>query len=300
MTERSKEQLTSMDLLEKAEKALTPDQYWRMKSRAVERIGIDRLTSMSLEELRSELPRIASGDPEEWDILARLDREFTWSPLARTESPQARKWEVKFAEHPGDWLYEHLVPDRVKKARELSNTWASTTAIAWTLLWGIAAGEAIQHTEKAMKWWDKLKADPIAWIKDFFDALLHGRLGEFFSWTVKAIGVSTDMIEKFADKIGIPGDLLKSVKWLFSNEKFWKMSYGDLEKVWKEYQKNPKMDIAKRFWISDKETGGILSLFEKFFWKESKNTKAKFVENGGDISTLAQLSIEDFLKGVAG
>ncbi len=77
MSTQSVENPTSpQDLMEKAEKALTPDQYIRMKDKAFEKIGKLKLISMSLDELKAELPKVVSGDPEEQDILTRLEVAF--------------------------------------------------------------------------------------------------------------------------------------------------------------------------------------------------------------------------------
>lgn len=75
-TQNPQENPTSTELLDKAKRALTPEQYKRMQDKAIEKIGIIKLSSMSLDNLRNELPSLAQGDPEEQDILTRLDREF--------------------------------------------------------------------------------------------------------------------------------------------------------------------------------------------------------------------------------
>lgn len=48
------------ELLDKAQKVLTPDQYARMEKSAKEKIGTLRLISMSLDELKAELPRVVA------------------------------------------------------------------------------------------------------------------------------------------------------------------------------------------------------------------------------------------------
>lgn len=60
MINTPQENPSSAELLDKAKKALTAEQYQRIHAKALEKIGIKRLISMSLEDLKSELPKIVS------------------------------------------------------------------------------------------------------------------------------------------------------------------------------------------------------------------------------------------------
>ncbi len=124
------ESTSSTQLLEKAKRVLTPEQYERMQKKALERRNIFELSSMGLDELRAELPGVIAGDPEEQDILARLEGEF---PGIRTSEGKAKVQEEKpkFTEHPWnwtkgkmqegkEWAYEAIVPERIKRANEMS------------------------------------------------------------------------------------------------------------------------------------------------------------------------------------
>ena len=73
MITRPSENLTSTELLEKAKSALTPEQYARMEASASEKIGILKLASMNMDQLKAELPKVVAGDSEESDIMLRLE-----------------------------------------------------------------------------------------------------------------------------------------------------------------------------------------------------------------------------------
>jgi hypothetical protein len=43
------------------------------------------------------------------------------------------------------------------------------------------------------------------------------------------------------------------------------MNYSDVQKIWKKYQKNPKIDFSKEFGISAGDTTSIAPLLENIF-----------------------------------
>ncbi|MFZ2255217.1 MAG: hypothetical protein WAW59_05825 [Patescibacteria group bacterium] len=95
-----------------------------------------------------------------------------------------------------------------------------------------------------MSWWDRLQKDPIAWFKELFDALLSfdfKKISAFFSSTLDDIGLSSDIVTKFAEK-WLPSSLFKTAKSIFSIQSFTDMEFGKVEKIWKLYQKSNNID----------------------------------------------------------
>lgn len=185
--------------------------------------------------------------------MTRLDREFPGIKATISST----KTEMKFTEHPldwaqqkasevGDWAYETMIPDRFKKVRQMNSRGASGKAMAATALGGIAAGEAVETAEKVTTWLDKFRADPLAWFKKLFEVLFSfdgARIRAFFSPMTSVLGISSDTAEKFARFLGVPKDVTKYAKQVFSLDVFGKIKYGDLSKIWDKFQKNPQLDL---------------------------------------------------------
>lgn len=308
-TRKPSENPTSTELLDKAKKALTPEQYQRMQDRAIEKIGIIKLSSMNLDGLKDELPAIIHGDPEEQDILSRLEVEFPWIKV-QEEKSKTQEEKPKFTEHPWDWAkekvqngkewaYETLVPDRIKKVGEMSEKWASAKSIATTVIAGVAAGEAIQSAEKAISWFDKLKNDPMKFFKELWEVITSGswtKISAFFSSTVESLGITSNMAESFAGMLGIPKDTMKYAKKVFSLDIFGKTTYGDLSKVWGKYQKNPELDIMKELGIKEWTNTQVAQILESIFWKNSKDIASKFLEKSWSDINITKVSMSDFIS----
>ena len=83
----------NIKLLQQVESALTPQQYARMKDKAMEKIGIMKLTNMNVEDLKRELPNIVRGDPEADKIMESLATVFPGivSEVPISESQKAPK-----------------------------------------------------------------------------------------------------------------------------------------------------------------------------------------------------------------
>lgn len=294
---------TSTELLKKAEKALTPEQYVRMRDRALDKIGIIQLSSMNLEALKSELPKIVAWDHEEADIMDRLEREFpgiktAWTVAKKTELGLWDSTKSKVSEL-GDWIYDKLPWTDWKKAREIAKKWASTSAVVATAALWTSAGSAVQAAEKALTWLDNLKKDPIAWFKELFNVLLSfdsKKISAFFSSNMDALGISTDTVERFIEKMGFPKTLIKTAKTLLLDEKFNQISYGKAEKIWKEYQKDPSLDIIKKLWVSWDSREDIIPILEQIFSKNSKNIVDWLAQKWNNNTDIADLPIGNLMK----
>lgn len=312
MSTQSVENPTSpQDLMEKAEKALTPDQYIRMKDKAFEKIGKLKLISMSLDELKAELPKVVSGDPEEQDILTRLEVAFPW--IKKSDIPQQSvesKSAIKFTEHPIDWTTDKIskgvdaiTPDRFKEVGKMNKNGASSVAIVTTALLWVSAGATIEMAGKTTRWWDKLKSDPTTFFKELWEVITSGswtKIASFFSGHMDSMGISTTTVEKFADTMWLPTGLIKTATSLFSTEKFGSMSYESLSKIWKQYQKTPDMDMVKELWIPIGDVKNAVSILEKLFAKDANDIVDRFVGKGGKETEIASLSMTDIIKKIAG
>jgi hypothetical protein len=294
------------ELMDKAKKALTPEQYARMEKKTLEKMSTMELVSMDLDKLKAELPKIVAWDHEEADIMERLEREF---PGIKSTPAPAPKTELGFWDSTkkavsdvGDWMYDALVPDRFKQARETAKKWGSTSAVVVTAALWQSAGNAVQTAEKALSWLDSLKKDPIAWFKELFSVLFSGdfkKIRAFFSSGMDALGISTEMVESFVEKMWVPKALLKTAKSLFSDDKFTKMSYGSVEKIWQDYQKNPSLDVVGKLgvlWGREKE---VLPILEQLFSKDSKALTHELLKKWSNVADIAWLPMSDIIKQLA-
>lgn len=165
----------------------------------------------------------------------------------------------------------------------------------------MAAGETVQSAEKAISWFDKLKSDPMKFFKELFDVLFSfdvGKIKAFFSSTVESLGITSDMAESFAGILGVPKDVMKYAKKLFSLDIFGKTTYGDLSKVWEKYQKNPELDIMKELGIKEGTNTQIASVLENVFGKNSKDIVNKFLDKSGKDTDVTKISMADFISKV--
>ncbi len=299
--------LSSTELLDRVKKALTPEQYSRMQDKAIDKIGIMQLSSMNLENLKSELPTLVHDDPEKQDILARLEVEFPWiqNPKENSQTPKA----PTFTEHPWDWakntlqeretrLYEAVVPDRIQEASKMNKEWASTMAIATTVVAWVSAGKTIQSAEKTVNWFEKLRNDPGKFFKELFDTLLSfdiNRIKSFFESNIHSFGITSSMADEFGSILGISKDTIKSAKTLFLLENFGNMSYGELGKIWEKYQKNPDLDLMKLFQIKTGSSSEIAKVLESIFWKNAQDLTDRFLQKSGTKEGLSSISMRDFL-----
>lgn len=297
---------TSSQLLKEAQYALTPEQYERLKKRALEKMNVLEIASMNLDELKAQLPGIISGDPEEHDIMSRLDSVFPWVDKKSQDSIANKEPHIKFTEHPWkyvkqqtnditEWMYEKLVPERFQEAQKAQNKWSSTKVLVATVLWGTTAWETVASVERAMNWLDKLKKDPIAWFKELFNTLLSfdiKKISAFFSSTIDDIWISSDTLNKFAEK-WLPTSLFKSAKSIFSIPSFINMEFGKVEKIWKDYQKDNNPELLLKLWIPKEHLEWALPLLEKLFSKSSKKSMSQSFDSGLDI---ADMKIQDIIK----
>jgi hypothetical protein len=298
--------ISTQELLKKAKSALTPEQYARMEQRVSEKIDTMKLITMNLDELKAELPKIVAWDHEEADIMDRLEREFpgvkpTWTVTKKTELGLWDSTKKKVSKI-GDWIYDKLPWTDWKNAREIAKKWASASAVVATAALWTSAGSAVQAVEKALSWLDNLKKDPIVWFKELFNVLLSfdsKKISAFFSSNMDALGVSTDMVESFVEKMWFPKELIKTAKTILSDEKLGKMSYGSVEKVWQEYKKNPSLDIIKKLWVLWGKESDVVPIFEQIFSKNSKSIVEWITQKGNNKIDIVNLPMSNVIKYIA-
>ena len=102
--------------------------------------------------------------------------------------------------------------------------------------------------------------------------------------------------ENFATKIWLPKDLIKSGISLFSSETFGKINYGDLGKIYQEYQKNPSMNLAKKLGIPDTQIPEATKVMDIVFGKKSKGITEMFTNNDGKESDMSDMPMSDIIK----
>lgn len=171
--------------------------------------------------------------------------------------------------------------------------------MAATAIFGESTGNALQSTEKAISWFDKLKSDPGKFFKELLDVLFSfdiSRIKAFFSSTADSLGITSSMAENFAGMLGIPKDVMKYAKKLFSLDIFGKATYGDLSKVWEKYQKNPELDIMKELGIKDGTNTQVASVLESIFGKNSKDIANKFLDKSGKDTDITKVPMMDFIS----
>jgi hypothetical protein len=301
-------EITPQNLSDEQLEKLTDKLDITEKQYLLQKRNIDAWQKMSLAAIRSELEtyQIKKEAPAS-TILAKLDVEFP-NDTTRKAVPQvvSSSEPIKFTEHPWDWTtnkmsewIDAITPDRFKKVAEMSKRWAPTTAIVTTAVFWVAAWETAETAAKAIGWWDKLKNDPSAFFKELWDVITSGswsKIKSFFSSTMESIGITPSIAESFADKIWLPKNLIKSGISLFSSENFGKMNYGDLGQIYKEYQKNPDMNLAKKLGISNAELPEVTKVMETIFGKKSKGIVDIFTANGGTEPDMSAMAMADIIK----
>lgn len=287
---------TWADILPDVKKALTESQYKRLEDAVTARHNVLELAGMNLDSLKKTLRPIVESDPEKEDIISRLDAVM---PGIREVIPVKQNLqEATFLSNPIDYV-SNKVWNALGGAKKAVMEAPRNIAIA--TLWK-GAVETVESVQKAKWFIDKLLQDPLWFFKELMDVILSGdfwKIKAFFSGTTQPLGLSSSIIEKFSEK-WFPSDIVQWVKKLFSLENFTKLKYSEVEKIWKKYQKNPKIDFSKELRISSWDAKSIWPLLENFFWKNSEKLIDRFVSNGWEKEKIWEISLWELVSKIVG